>query len=462
MLLEAIEPFLYSPEPGARHVEPDPNDPRQQFEELLAILVNPTLARIREECQRHAYTHVHVLAHGDLNDASRNSYGLALQADDETSSVVSGEQLACALTSVQDRGIQRPTVATLASCDSANVGTVVVPGASFGHALHQSVIPLVIASQFPLSKDGSMPLTKTLYDGLLWGDNPVVLLYEARAALHTGFAFWHDWASLVVYEALPQNWAEQLDTLRYKQSKRAMNAALQRIDLAVIEKKPYEFFGELNEALQNAVHRLPLDGQYGIECLGLRASSYKRLAQAVSQLPGDDSLKHASGEPAELLQKAMQDYEEGARSLLVNDVRGVQRVTTLRWLLVQVVSLAAVLGRDIDERKWIAAKLCADLYLEISDSEQQAWAHASLAELWLVRLAQPDLSPRDKQSFSESAREHTNRLSEFYPLDDEFPIKSTRRQLERYVYWWGRSDFEDWEEKDSCRNTFNKSPHTDT
>ncbi|MBV8274803.1 MAG: CHAT domain-containing protein [Verrucomicrobia bacterium] len=442
VLLDAIEPFLYPPEPGTGHVEPDLNATRQQFEELLTILVNPTLARIREECQRHAYTHVHILAHGDLDDASRNSYGLALQADSDTSGVVSGEQLACALTSVQDRAIHRPTVVTLASCDSANVGTVVVPGASFAHALHQSGIPLVVASQFPLSKDGSIPLTKALYEGLLWGDNPLVLLYEARAALHSGFAFWHDWASLVVYEALPQNWAEQLDTLRYKQSKRAMNAALQRIDLAVIEKKPYELFGELHEALQNSVNRLPLDGQYGIECLGLRASSYKRLAQAVSQLPGDDSLKHASGEPLELLQKALQDYEEGACSLLVNDVRGVQRVATLHWLLVQVVSLAAVLGRDVDEGQWTAAKLCADLYLKTPDREQQAWAHGSLAELWLVRLSQPDLSPRDKQRFSESAREHTHRLSDFYPSNDEFPIKSTRRQLERYVYWWGKSDFE--------------------
>ena len=212
VLLKAIEPFLYSPEPGIRHVEPDPNDTRQQFEELLTILVNPTLARVREECQQHAYTHVHVLAHGDLDDASHNSYGLALPADDDTFNVVSGEQLACALTSVQDRGMHRPTVVTLASCDSANVGSVVVPGASFAHALHQSGIPLVVASQFPLSKDGSIPLTKTLYEGLLWGDNPLVLLYETRAALHTGSAFWHDWASLVVYEALPQNWAQQLDT----------------------------------------------------------------------------------------------------------------------------------------------------------------------------------------------------------------------------------------------------------
>ena len=33
---------------------------------------------------------------------------------------------------------------------------------------------------------------------------------------------------------------------------------------------------------KGAVERLPLGGQYGVECLGLRASSLKRLAQAAN------------------------------------------------------------------------------------------------------------------------------------------------------------------------------------
>jgi beta-lactamase superfamily II metal-dependent hydrolase len=445
VMLSAIEPFRYPADPQAPQIEFNENDRCQRYEKLLTILVNPTLGEIRTECNRHAYTHVHVLAHGDLNDASRNSFGLVLFDEHGAPNIVSGEQFAGALISVQGHGIHRPTVVTLASCDSANVGTIIVPGASFAHALHQSGIPLVIASQFPLSKDGSIPLTKTLYEGLLWGGNPLVLLHQARTELHTGSALWHDWASLVVYEALPLAWAEQLDTLRYKQSKRAMNAALERIDLAVkaaTNKEQPKTLKSLNLVLDSALDRLPFNGQYGIECLGLRASSRKRLAQAVFQLPGNDEIKKGLPEASELLQLAFQDYLEGARGLLLNDSRGVQRIATLHWLLVQVVSLSAVLGREPDESKWLAAKLCADLYVDHHVLEERAWAHGSLAELWLVRLAGQNLTKEEKASFSKKALEQVTLLGGFYPHNDDFPIKSTRRQLERYVRWWGATAFE--------------------
>ena len=51
---------------------------------------------------------------------------------------------------------------------------VTIPGASFAHALHQSGIPRVVASQFPLSVEGSVPLANALYKGLLWGEHPLV------------------------------------------------------------------------------------------------------------------------------------------------------------------------------------------------------------------------------------------------------------------------------------------------
>jgi hypothetical protein len=224
VLLQAIQPFQY---PGRDDLARAENSDRNQYGDLLTILINPTLTQVVRECRESQYTHIHVLAHGDLSDTSRDSFGLVLRADDGSADVVSGEQFASALTSVGDDRIHRPTVVTLATCDSGNVGTVVVPGASFAHALHQSGIPLVIASQFPLSKEGSIPFAETLYKGLLWGKNPLVLLQQLRSELHARYtSTWHDWASLVVYEALPQAWSEQLDALRYAQTRRAINAVL--------------------------------------------------------------------------------------------------------------------------------------------------------------------------------------------------------------------------------------------
>ena len=50
-------------------------------------------------------------------------------------------------------------------------------------------MPLVVASQFPLSMEGSVPLVRTLYQGLLWGDHPLLLLQRVRAELHARYGY---------------------------------------------------------------------------------------------------------------------------------------------------------------------------------------------------------------------------------------------------------------------------------
>jgi hypothetical protein len=423
---------------------------REQFGELLTILVNPTLTDVFRECRDTRYTHVHIVTHGDLNENSRDSYGLVLRGQDGGPEVVSGEQFASALTSVSEGRIHRPTVLTVSSCDSGNVGTVIIPGASFAHALHQSGIPLVVASQFPLSKEGSIPLAATLYHGLLWGANPLVLLQQVRAELHARYtASWHDWASLVVYEALPQALSDQLEKVRYSQARRAINAALERIDRAVLQAREHaathESLGALEGALDSALERLPLSGQYCVECLGLRASSRKRLAQAAFTLSGQAVAGDSTAwrDPYELLDQAWRDYDLAVHGLLVNEGRAMQRVATLHWVLVQFVSLAAILGRDADDGRWPTAKLSADLYCDHPTTEERAWAHGSLAELWLVRLAQPDLTVEQKRDFADRAIKHAQQLAQLYPWGDEFPIKSTRRQFRRYIDWWGTPAFDE-------------------
>lgn len=436
VLVAAIAPFRY---PGEDDQVVDEARGREQYGKLLTILVNPTLTDVFRECRDTEYTHVHILTHGDLSETSPDAYGLVLRGPNDSAEVVSGDQFASALTSVGAGRIHRPTVVTVASCDSGNVGTVIMPGASFAHALHQSGIPLVVASQFPLSKEGSVPLAATLYHGLLWGQNPLVLLQQLRAELHARYTSnWHDWASLVVYEALPQALAEQLETLRYFQTKRAINAVLERIDRAVrnLSEHPTQAaLKKLDTDIESAVNRLPLKGPYAAECVGIRASSRKRLAQAAFMLSGQ-----VWRDPYDLLDEAHLDYERAARALLVVAAGPAQRVATLHWLLVQVESMALILGRDGNDGRWRAARLSAEMYLEHQETEERAWAHASLAELCLIRLGD-DLEPEDRKKTAEQAVQHVRELARLYPRRDDFPVRSTRSQFTRYVDWWGTPQF---------------------
>lgn len=437
-LLKAIRPFQY-PERDDRD-QPAAN-PRQQFGDLLTILVNPTLAEILRECGSNPYTHIHILTHGDLDQTSHESYGLVLRGPEDEADVVTGDRFATAITSVE----HRPTVVTVASCDSGNVGSVVIPGASFAHALHQAGIPLVIAAQFPLSKEGSIPLTGTLYNGLLWGQHPLPLLQKLRAELHARYtANWHDWASLVVYEALPRTLDDQLDALRYFQSKRAINAALERIDTAVAPGGGDASLADLDCAVDDAVSRLPLNGQYAMECVGLRASARKRLAQAAFTLASDAARTSSRSwhDSYDLLDQARVDYDTVVGGLLVNDARATQRLATLHWVTVQLASLTMVLGNPAVEGVWETARLCAERYADHPDIEQRAWAHGSLAELCLVRLGERDLSAAQRKELRERALSHADELNRLYPWYDDFPVKSTRRQFERYITWWGTAAFE--------------------
>ncbi|HEY8551643.1 MAG TPA: CHAT domain-containing protein, partial [Vicinamibacterales bacterium] len=430
------------------------------FGDLLTVLVNPTLGDILDECRKGACTHVHVLAHGDADPSSPGTFGLVFRDESGGADIVSGERLAGALTSLVGGRMQRPAVATIASCDSANVGTVIVPGASVAHALHQSGIPLVVASQFPLSKEGSVPLASTLYPALLRGEHPLLAIQRLRSELHARHtSTWHDWASLVVYEALPLSMDDSLVALRYAQARRGIEAALGRIDRAARAGRPDAArVAELVADVDAATARLPDEGPFAAESMGLRASAHKRLAQLVFTIdrvapgisvPAADRGAGAAStrgtvrlpDPYDLLERSLQEYEITSRKFLTNDAEAVQRIATLHWVLVQVISLYAVLGKPVDAGLFEAARVAADTYLAHADPEAQAWAHGSLAELALLRLAAPDLDPVARRAAYGRALDHLRALLRLAPGRDAFIVTSTLRQLARYLEWWGSAAF---------------------
>ena len=165
--------------------------------------------------------------------------------------------------------------------------------------------------------------------------------------------------------------SDQLDLLRYSQARRAMNAALERIDVAILSSDPItrDRLAALGRDVSYAVDRLPLAGQFTVECIGMRASSQKRWAEAGSEL-----LKRSppTRQPVRGRMRVARTRDSTTRraveGLLVNDGRAVQRKATLHWVLVQLASLSTVLQHDLDDGPWQAAKLAAEPYCNHSDT----------------------------------------------------------------------------------------------
>jgi hypothetical protein len=66
---------------------------------------------VLRECRETPYTHVHLLTHGDFDDAapdySGRSYGLVLRGSESITDIVSGERFSTALTTITEGGIHR-------------------------------------------------------------------------------------------------------------------------------------------------------------------------------------------------------------------------------------------------------------------------------------------------------------------------------------------------------------------
>jgi beta-lactamase superfamily II metal-dependent hydrolase len=426
----------------------------------LVVLEKATLAHISREVAAAAargapFTHVHILAHGaPLDDTDRYSpVGIALYDED----VISGRQLATALVAVADRGVERPVVVTLTTCDSGKVSDVRTTDASVAHDLHDQGVPLVVASQFPLTVDGSVPFVERFYHGQLWGEHPLVSLYAVRLHLHSCMApDTHDWASLVVYEAFPSNLTDELEDLRYWQARRAQEGALRRVETLIEQGDGGKSFRNIPNALDRyeaglrdvdaMSARLPAEGPYALECAGLRAAGHKRIAQSVFQRAlaagaQDGESDRLLAECLNRLEKARTEYWSATKSFLRPSSEPVRRKANLHWLLGQVLSLDVVLGRRLDERFLTAARLAAEVDLESPRDEERGWGYVSLSELALLRLTDPNMTAAERARHAEEAIGNASRFLEMLGRGSEH-VATTSRQFERYAEWWGNPDLQ--------------------
>ncbi len=202
--------------------KPDKNipDPQLCIEEFLTVLPDASLESIRNKIQEAIakqvpYTHIHILAHrGQKLVYSMQEFGLILCKDGkkETIQKADGKTLSKAIVPANQNYF--PAVVSLSVCDSGHVGNTILPTGSLVYQLHNSGIPCIFASQFPLTQQGSVKLVKTLYDQLINACDPRMALYETRIVLKKEPN--HDWASLVAYARFPEDIDEQLQAANLK------------------------------------------------------------------------------------------------------------------------------------------------------------------------------------------------------------------------------------------------------
>jgi hypothetical protein len=471
--------------------ENNPDERREEIEKHLHFLPNASIEAIEEACASGTFTHVHILAHGvEVKDNYDTRFSIALHnsLNPNKTEYISGARLATALrasTRPDNQSMSTPTVVTLASCDSGNVGSVAGAGASIAHALHQAGIPIVVAGQFPLSFGGSVRLVECLYEGLLWGNDPRLLLYDLRRRLYTQFQENHDWASLTAYVSLPADFEKQLDNIKIKQASKSIDAAMDYADDVIgklsdkIKKKrdadgahPGGQTGEGNKQEKKALveharqkieaAKKRLERLY--ECIpekhseisALLASTEKRQAEILfrtskSKILDEETGKSYVKEHFDLLEKARNYYWGSFRQKKRN-----------AWTMVQYLSLSLILqkpeDKDNDELQdksetteesnncfdktlknlWSLAYLLSLDDMSSKDEKNRIWAYGNLIELCLLALKMKINNDQIKEGEAKDlAIKYTNALVEIAE-PDSFEVYSTRRQILRYIEWFGK------------------------
>lgn len=448
-LRAAIEPWVGWPA-GAGVATDEAAQKEQQNARLplvkqhMRVLANASLEQIQEACASERYTHVHVLAHGGVYElGGERQFGVVLcdRVDKARAEVVSGKRLAKALQARSLDGSWRssPFMVTLATCDSGHPGSVLVPGGGIAHDLHDEGIPWVIASQFPLTKAGSVLMAEGLYPGLLRGDDPRLVLHELRRKLYLSTQRSHDWASIVAYASLPRTFDDSLTIFFERQSRRAIDICFARADELANDNTPAAdigleaALGQIRSLLQVWLGRLPASRDEAArerraECYGMHGSAFKRIALQCSA-------RGKTAQAAAMLRDALGYYRQAMNEWAA----GSHYHGGYHWVAVQVLSLTAVLQDPPDQDTFDVVLHLAGRHVQGTSAAAQAWNHGALAELEMLSLYH---ARRPKPGGSQAHKLVTERVIRHCRAivdltgKNSFHVESTRRQFDRYVRYW--------------------------
>jgi hypothetical protein len=300
-------------------------------------------------------------------------------------------------------------------------------------------------------------MVKTLYDGFLAGDDPRLCLDALRRKLKALLAGTHDWAGIVAYASLPNDFQEQLCNIRISRGALKIKSALNHADKYLSDKtssdetRPNdETLKDLDKKCKKALERLhegkdqlrrlleeETENQAG-QIHGLLASAEKREAEIYSR--NLKSLKIGSDEKIErkikdCLRRSLDHY---------NQVFCHDRESS--WALVQQLWLRYMLDNSsgVDVDIWRTAKSLSLTDLECCDAcnkKKVKWAIHNLIELHVIALIDEEIeSLFSKENTNAGAEkqirsiaiEHTKALLKISTRDG-LDLYALRRQLMRYV-----------------------------
>jgi hypothetical protein len=409
----------------------DPARKKQHFAELLRVLPDATLADITAACLAEEYTHVHILAHGVPLDKELNAlYTIGLRKRDGSMEHVSGRNLARALSPIVpgEERLRQPMVVTLASCDSGAMQKIPISsnGDSLAHALHAAGIPMVVASQFPLSFEGSVVMVQKLYEGLLSARDPRVTLIDARHELARRVAQTHDWASLVCYLSLPPGFAKhnsrvELERLRLSvyggqmdsietQSGAGADGAFQKI------------FSRINAMFESAQSDLTIGYAHKILVCGVRRRYAHWLA---AQQDG-----HA---------RAIAEFN----STLVHYLAAYTMNRSHYWALTEALRIDLALSKFEPNRRTALplqplmcyCRVLTDAYLDLATHHsglERAWALVNVIEVLLLADAAAQNETSTQLAINAGKIEDYAQELKACSTSNTAPIRTLKSQLTRY------------------------------
>ncbi|QFT71801.1 CHAT domain-containing protein [Ruegeria sp. THAF33] len=337
------------------------------------------------------YTHVHMLAHGvPIAKKHQNCtvYGVRLRGEDSISQDVSSEDLCKALSPM----LSSCRAVTLAICDGGNETSLLEPGESLAHKLHEAGFPVVIGSQFPLTFGGSSIMVSSFYRGEANGLDVRESLLEMRRELfdYGQEQNTHDWAAITPYVRLPDDYRQRLfltstgaDLLRMEAASDRMGKLI-AANASTIDRYREEIDATCQHADALKLKLKTVDKEPDLvqiqflknEILGLIASSAKRRAEWYWELAKcfADYREELVGKSRHELNEARDWYKRSAEDL--NNHWGVLQAAATEIITLGDASnnLFLKIGRMASE----------NVVASESDLEKVCWAHGTLMECELL------------------------------------------------------------------------------
>ncbi len=437
----------------------------QWVRERITVLPNATLESIREACSSERYYYVHILAHGTPRQkgvSREQEYGLALHdpRDSSKPDFVDGARLAEALCGydTMSQNWWNPKVVTLAACDSGNQGALIVPGGSLAHTIHQSGVPLVVASQFPLTFSGSVLLTEVLYSGLLWGEDPFVLLHEVRRRLYIDRRDSLDWASLVAYSNWPASLEANHLTFQFNQAVRALEAIDRRLRVRFgRDQNGNSPDSNTERLLQRDLARVKefrIRMQHIVPILSERVTTYVQdidqeaanlaehnIDRSATQLQTQALVRQSDLEYRQGIPTWRQPLKEAYRLICELRTRSKARGLALQYKeLLQLIRLTVFLTKTVP--KEAAQESIEGLQAAIKESHKapspmlssppELWLHAALAEVFVLMA---DDDPNIQSKLTSEVKEMCRLVGQSDPDD----VNQVQYRYERMIGWWKES-----------------------